>query len=277
MSKNFINYSADETINRYFKDVKKSEGLSTEREQELAKRIQEGDTKAIDELVEANLKFVVTIAKEFQGQGLPLPDLISEGNYGLIKAAYKFDHTKGFKFISYAVWWIRQSILQSLNDNARIIRLPTNVVNKIQQVRKDIEKFEFLNEREPILGEEVNDKGDKFKKVATGSIILNDKINEEGDELHELIEDLTFKQEDNYYAIDTDVKIELDRILGVLDEREREIIECYFGVNIEGEPMTLETIGERFKLSKERIRQIKEKAIRKLRHNVHGLYNILNQ
>jgi RNA polymerase primary sigma factor len=277
MSKNFINYSADETINRYFKDVKKSEGLSTEKEQELAIRIQEGDTKAIDELVEANLKFVVTIAKEFQGQGLPLPDLISEGNYGLIKAAYKFDYTKGFKFISYAVWWIRQSILQSLNDNARIIRLPTNVVNKIQQVRKDIEKFEFLNEREPILGEEVNDKGDKFKKVATGSIILNDKINEEGDELHELIEDLTFKQEDNYYAIDTDVKIELDRILGVLDEREREIIECYFGVNIEGEPMTLETIGERFKLSKERIRQIKEKAIRKLRHNVHGLYNILNQ
>jgi RNA polymerase primary sigma factor len=130
MSKHFINYSADETINRYFKDVKKSEGLSTEKEKELAKRIQEGDTKAIDELVEANLKFVVTIAKEFQGQGLPLPDLISEGNYGLIKAAYKFDHTKGFKFISYAVWWIRQSILQSLNDNARIIRLPTNIVNK---------------------------------------------------------------------------------------------------------------------------------------------------
>lgn len=277
MSKHFINYSADETINRYFKDVKKSEGLSTEKEQELAKRIQEGDTKAIDELVEANLKFVVTIAKEFQGQGLPLPDLISEGNYGLIKAAYKFDHTKGFKFISYAVWWIRQAILQSLNDNARIIRLPTNVVNKIQQVRKDIEKFEFLNEREAILGEEVNDKGDKFRKVATGSIILNDKINEEGDELHELIEDISFKQEDNYYSMDAEVKIELDRILSVLDEREREIIECYFGVNIEGEPMTLETIGERFKLSKERIRQIKEKAIRKLRHNVHGLYNILNQ
>ena len=277
MSKHFINYSADETINRYFKDVKKSEGLSTEKEQELAKRIQEGDTKAIDELVEANLKFVVTIAKEFQGQGLPLPDLISEGNYGLIKAAYKFDHTKGFKFISYAVWWIRQAILQSLNDNSRIIRLPTNVVNKIQQVRKDIEKFEFLNEREPILGEEVNDKGDKFRKVATGSIILNDKINEEGDELHELIEDISFKQDDNYYSMDADVKIELDKILSVLDEREREIIECYFGVNIEGEPMTLETIGERFKLSKERIRQIKEKAIRKLRHNVHGLYNILNR
>jgi len=277
MSRHFINYSADETINRYFKDVKKSEGLSTEKEQELAKRIQDGDTKAIDELVEANLKFVVTIAKEFQGQGLPLPDLISEGNYGLIKAAYKFDHTKGFKFISYAVWWIRQAILQSLNDNSRIIRLPTNVVNKIQQVRKDIEKFEFLNEREPILGEEVNDKGDKFRKVATGSIILNDKINEEGDELHELIEDISFKQDDNYYSMDADVKIELDKILSVLDEREREIIECYFGVNIEGEPMTLETIGERFKLSKERIRQIKEKAIRKLRHNVHGLYNILNR
>lgn len=277
MSKHFINYSADETINRYFKDVKKSEGLSIDKEIELAIKIQQGDTKAIDELVESNLKFVVTIAKDYQGQGLPLTDLISEGNYGLIKAAYKFDHTKGFKFISYAVWWIRQAILQSLNDNARIIRLPTNVVNKIQQVRKDIEKFEFLNEREPVLGEEVNDKGDKFRKVATGSIILNDKINEEGDELHELIEDTTFKQDDNYYAMDADVKIELDKILSVLDEREREIIECYFGVNVEGEPMTLETIGERFKLSKERIRQIKEKAIRKLRHNVHGLYNILNR
>lgn len=277
MSKFFINYSADETINRYFKDVKKSEGLSSEKECELAIRIQNGDTKAIDELVEANLKFVVTIAKEFQGQGLPLPDLISEGNYGLIKAAYKFDHTKGFKFISYAVWWIRQSILQSLNDNARIIRLPTNVINKFQQVRKDVEKFEFLNEREAIIGEEVNTNGDKFKKMVTGSIILNDKINEEGDELHELIEDSTFKEVDNYYTIDEEVKVELDKTLSVLDDREREIIECYFGINIEGEPMTLETIGERFNLSKERIRQIKHMAIRKLRHNVHGLYNILNK
>lgn len=277
MSKFFINYSADDTINRYFKDVKKSEGLSLEKEGELAIRIQNGDTKAIDELVEANLKFVVTIAKEFQGQGLPLPDLISEGNYGLIKAAYKFDHTKGFKFISYAVWWIRQSILQSLNDNARIIRLPTNVINKSQQVRKDIEKFEFLNEREPIIGEEVNTNGDKFKKMVTGSIILNDKINEEGDELHELIEDSTFKEVDEYYTIDEEVKVELDKTLSVLDDREREIIECYFGINIEGEPMTLETIGERFNLSKERIRQIKHMAIRKLRHNVHGLYDILNK
>lgn len=277
MSKFFINYSADETINRYFKDVKKSEGLSTEKECELAQRIQNGDTKAIDELVEANLKFVVTIAKEFQGQGLPLADLISEGNYGLIKAAYKFDYTKGFKFISYAVWWIKQSILQSLNDNARIIRLPTNVVNKIQQVKKDIEKFEFLNEREAVIGEEINESGDTFRKVATGSVILNDRINEEGDELHELIEDVSFKQEENYYAVDDDVKTELDKTLSVLDSREREIIECYFGINTNMEPMTLEAIGERFKLSKERIRQIKEKAIRKLRHNIHGLYNILNQ
>lgn len=277
MSKFFINYSADETINRYFKDVKKSEGLSTEKECELAQRIQNGDTKAIDELVEANLKFVVTIAKEFQGQGLPLADLISEGNYGLIKAAYKFDYTKGFKFISYAVWWIKQSILQSLNDNARIIRLPTNVVNKIQQVKKDIEKFEFLNEREAVIGEEINESGDTVRKVATGSVILNDRINEEGDELHELIEDVSFKQEENYYAVDDDVKTELDKTLSVLDSREREIIECYFGINTNMEPMTLEAIGERFKLSKERIRQIKEKAIRKLRHNIHGLYNILNQ
>ena len=277
MSKNFINYSADETISRYFKDVKKSEGLSIEKEVELAKRIQEGDSKAVDELVNANLKFVVTIAKEFQGQGLSLPDLISEGNYGLIKAAYKFDHTKGFKFISYAVWWIRQSILQSLNDNARIIRLPTNVVNKIQQIKKDIEKFEFANEREPVFGEEINEDGDKLTKVAVGSIILNDKINEEGDELHELIEDSSLKEEDNYYTIDDNVKAELDKILSVLDKRECEIIECYFGINIYGEPMTLEAIGDKLKLSKERVRQIKKRALQKLRHNVHGLYNILNQ
>jgi RNA polymerase primary sigma factor len=277
MSKFFINYSADETINRYFKDVKKTEKLTLEKECELAIRIQNGDVKAVNELVETNLKFVVTIAKEYQGQGLSLPDLISEGNYGLIKAAYKFDHTKGFKFISYAVWWIKQSILQSLNDNARIIRLPTNVVNKLQQLKRDIEKFEFLNEREPIIGEEINEAGDVIRKVATGSITLNDKINDEGDELHEVIEDSMFKDDDEFYVINDDIKNELDKTLKVLDKREREIIESYFGININGEPMTLEVIGEKFNLSKERIRQIKNKALRKLRHNIHGLYNILNQ
>lgn len=277
MSKFFINYSADETINRYFKDVKKTEKLTLEKECELAIRIQNGDVKAVNELVETNLKFVVTIAKEYQGQGLSLPDLISEGNYGLIKAAHKFDHTKGFKFISYAVWWIKQSILQSLNDNARIIRLPTNVVNKLQQLKRDIEKFEFLNEREPIIGEEINEAGDVIRKVATGSITLNDKINDEGDELHEVIEDSMFKDDDEFYVINDDIKDELDKTLKVLDKREREIIESYFGINLNGEPMTLEVIGEKFNLSKERIRQIKNKALRKLRHNIHGLYNILNQ
>lgn len=277
MSKFFINYSADETINRYFKDVKKTEKLTLEKECELAIRIQNGDVKAVNELVETNLKFVVTIAKEYQGQGLSLPDLISEGNYGLIKAAHKFDHTKGFKFISYAVWWIKQSILQSLNDNARIIRLPTNVVNKLQQLKRDIEKFEFLNEREPIIGEEINEAGDVIRKVATGSITLNDKINDEGDELHEVIEDSMFKDDDEFYVINDDIKDELDKTLKVLDKREREIIESYFGININSEPMTLEVIGEKFNLSKERIRQIKNKALRKLRHNIHGLYNILNQ
>jgi RNA polymerase primary sigma factor len=277
MSKFFINYSADETINRYFKDVKKTEKLTLEKECELAIRIQNGDAKAVNELVETNLKFVVTIAKEYQGQGLSLPDLISEGNYGLIKAAHKFDHTKGFKFISYAVWWIKQSILQSLNDNARIIRLPTNVVNKLQQLKRDIEKFEFLNEREPIIGEVINEQGDVIKKVATGSISLNDKINEEGDELHEVIEDNMFKDTDEYYTINDDIKYELNKTLNVLDNREREIIESYFGINSNGDHTTLEVIGEKFNLSKERVRQIKNKALRKLRHNVHGLYNILNQ
>jgi RNA polymerase primary sigma factor len=276
MSKKFVNFDSDDTIAKYFKDVRKSVILTPNEEIELAKRIKKGDTNAIDEFVEANLNFVISIAKEYQGQGLQLSDLISEGNYGLIKAANRFDHKRGFRFISYAVWWVKQSIIQSLNDNARTVRLPANVINKLSYLNKEIAKFEHLNEREPVFGE-IFDKDKEamaiisFPKIAS----LNETINEEGDELIELI--AGDDGEEDQLIVDERIKSELNKTLEVLDERERKIIECYFGINIDSEAMTLEAIGERYGLTKERIRQIKEKAIRKLRHNAHDLYNLMHE
>lgn len=275
MARKFVSFDKDDTISKYFKDVRKSVILTPLEEVELAKRISRGDDKAIDALVKANLKFVVSIAKDYQGKGLSLADLISEGNYGLIKAANRFDYKRGFRFISYAVWWVRQSIIQSLNDNARTVRLPANVIHKISHLNKEIAKFEFQNEREPIYGE-IFDKDNEvmdllhFPKCAS----LNDAINEEGDELIELIPD---NVEESAIPSDINIKDELNKTLLILDDRERAIIECYFGVNIDSEPMTLEAIGERYDLTKERIRQIKEKAIRKLRHNASDLYDLINE
>lgn len=275
MSKKFINFDNDDSIGKYFKEVRKSVILTPQEEIEIAEKIKEGDVTAADKLIKANLKFVVSIAKDYQGQGLPLSDLISEGNYGLIKAATRFDHTKGFRFISYAVWWIKQSIIQSLNDNARIVRLPANIINKLSYLNKQIAKFEMENEREPVFGEIV----DKDKELMTiisypKPVSLNEVINEDGDELIELLADE--EMDENQMTIDKRLKDELNTALMVLDERERKIIELYFGVNCDCESMTLEAIGERYDLTKERIRQIKEKAIRKLRHNAHGLFSLLN-
>lgn len=275
MAKSFINFNSDEIISRYFKDNKKPITLTPEQERDLAIRIQNGDKKAIDELVKANLKFVVTIAKEYINQGLPLTDLISEGNYGLIKAAHKFDVNKGFKFISYAVWWIRQSILFSLNENSRIIRLPTNVINKIQHLKLDVEKFEQEYQREPMYNEVLNSNGDSLIRVSNVSLCLNDNINDEGEELYNILEDKTLNHDDDYYDINYEVKTELEELLDSLEERERKIIECYFGLNTDSEPMTLEVIGEMFNLSRERVRQIKHKALRKLRHNSDNLFETL--
>lgn len=276
MSRKYVNFDVEDNIGKYFKDVRKSIILTPSEEIRLAERIKEGDDKAVELLVNANLKFVISVAKEYQNQGLPLSDLISEGNYGLIKAAKRFDHEKGFRFISYAVWWIRQSILQSLNDNARMVRLPANIINKITYLNKEISKFEFINEREPVYGEIF----DKDKEVMDmiyfpKCLSLNETINEDGDELIELIPNLD--DEENQLEIDNRVKDELQKTLSVLDEREKEIIENYFGINTNLEPMTLEAIGEKYDLTKERIRQIKEKAIRKLRHNANGLYSLINE
>jgi RNA polymerase primary sigma factor len=277
MSKKYVNYSTDDTVSKYFKEVKKSIILTPSQEVELAKRIKKGDSKATTELVEANLKFVISIAKEYQGQGLPLSDLINEGNYGLIKAAHRFDHKRGFRFISYAVWWIKQSIIQSLNDNARVVRLPANVINKISKLNKEMSTTEQENETEPIYVDMFDQENDLSILNYSKSSSLNKLVGDEGGEIVDLLvsEPLTLDIED--VEVNDKVKDELNKILSVLDEREKMIIESYFGMNTTHEGMTLEAIGDKYDLTKERIRQIKEKAIRKLRHHTQTLQDLMNK
>jgi RNA polymerase primary sigma factor len=274
MTKKYVNFDEENSLSKYFKDVRKSTLLTPNEEVQLAKEIQEGSSAAIEKLVNANLKFVISIAKEYQSKGMPLGDLISEGNFGLVKAASRFDHTKGFRFISYAVWWIKQSIIQGLNENARTVRLPPNVIKKLSNLKKEIERFEFENEREPIYGEILDKNNEAVELILYPTCTsLNDVINEDGDEM---IDILATEPEDDKLVIDEKVKEELAKALEILDERERNIIENYFGINTDCEPMTLDAIGERYNLTKERIRQIKEKAIRKLRFAAGGLYDLLH-
>ena len=250
-----------DTLSKYFKDINKTSLLTVEEETELATRIQNGDAEAIDKLVESNLKFVISVAKEFQGLGLPLTDLISEGNLGLMKAATRFDPTRGFRFISYAVYWIKQSIMQSLNENSRMIRLPANIIHKISQLTK--ENSTELSEND--------------EEVYPTCVSLNTTFGEySGYELGDMIAD---DDVDNLDVLEYEterLKRAVNNTLNCLDERERGIIECYFGLNTHCEPMTLEAIGDRYDLTKERIRQIKEKAIRRLRHNNVELYSLIN-
>ena len=265
MSNKYLNPNED-SISIYMRDVRKSDLITAEKEVELAKKILDGDKRALDELVKANLRFVIKIAKGYQNQGLAAADLISEGNYGLITAAKKFDHTKGFRFNTYAVWWIKQSIMQSLNDNSRTVRLPGSVINKLSKIRKEVDIFEKENQRSPY--------DDEVEQIRIPSCTsLNTTINEDGDELLTLIEDKTFTRPDQMGDEDDMMrKNEMKRALNGLSKREIEIINCYFGLN--GEPMTLEMIGEEVDLTKERVRQIKESAIRKVRDNLGGIFNI---
>ena len=273
MINKFVNFDDEESLVKYFKEVKKSTILTPDEEVNIAKEIKAGNLEAIDILVEANLKFVVSIAKEYQNQGLPLADLISEGNYGLIKAATRFDYTRGFRFISYAVWWIKQSIIQGLNDNARMVRLPANVINKLNSLKKEIEKFEFENEREPMYGEIIDENSEAVDlTLYTRCTSLNETINEDGDEIIDLISETI---DENKIVVDDRLKEKINETLSVLDTREKIIVENYYGINTDCEPMTLEAIGEKFSLTKERIRQIKSRALRKLRNNSHNLYREL--
>ena len=266
MVNKYLNLEED-SLSAYMRDVRKQgDVITAEKEVELSKRIEKGDKQALDELVSANLRFVIKIAKEYQSQGVSVADLINEGNYGLTIAAKKFDHTKGFRFTSYAVWWIKQSILQCLNENSRTVRLPGNVINKMSKIRKEVEEFEKENHRLP------TDYEIEQIHIPTCSS-LNEFINDDNDELVNIVEDNMFRLPDNLEEEEQRLReSEMKRAMRNLNEREINIINYYFGIN--GEPMTLEMIGEEVGLTKERVRQIKESAIRKVRNNLGGIFDI---
>lgn len=257
------------SLDRYLQEIGREELISGNEEVELAQKIKRGDHAALEKLTRANLRFVVSVAKQYQNQGLSLPDLINEGNLGLIRAAQKFDETRGFKFISYAVWWIRQSILQALAEQSRIVRLPLNQVGSLNKISKELSKFEQENERRPSPEELAERLGMPVDKVSdtlkvSGRHISVDAPFVEGEE-NSLLDVLP--NDDSPMADQTlnqeSLSKEIDRALKQLYDREREIIKMFFGI---GYPeMTLEEIGERFDLTRERVRQIKEKAIRRLK------------
>ncbi len=258
------------SLDKYLQEIGKEELISVEEEVELAQRIKKGDKDALEKLTRANLRFVVSVAKQYQNQGLSLPDLINEGNLGLIKAAEKFDETRGFKFISYAVWWIRQSILQALAEQSRIVRLPLNQVGSLNKINKAFSRFEQEFERKPS-PEELADSLELPRDKVTDTLKVSGRhismdapfIEGEDNSLLDVLPNNDSPKADNLLLIESLIK-EIDRSLATLTERERDIIKLFFGIGIM--EMTLEEIGEKFGLTRERVRQIKEKAIRRLRH-----------
>jgi RNA polymerase primary sigma factor len=259
------------SLDKYLQEIGKEELITVEEEVELAQRIRKGDQRALEKLTRANLRFVVSVAKQYQNQGLSLPDLINEGNLGLIKAAEKFDETRGFKFISYAVWWIRQSILQALAEQSRIVRLPLNQVGSLNKINKALARFEQEHERRPSPEELADTLEIPAEKVAdtlrvSGRHISVDAPFVEGED-NSLLDVLI--NDDSPVAdktlINESLATEVERALSTLTERESDIIRLFFGLNTQ--EMTLEEIGEKFGLTRERVRQIKEKAIRRLRHS----------
>ena len=259
------------SLDKYLQEIGKEDLITVEEEVELAQRIRKGDQRALEKLTRANLRFVVSVAKQYQNQGLSLPDLINEGNLGLIKAAEKFDETRGFKFISYAVWWIRQSILQALAEQSRIVRLPLNQVGSLNKINKAFSRFEQEHERRPSPEELAETLDLPAEKVAdtlrvSGRHISVDAPFVEGED-NSLLDVLV--NDDSPVAdktlINESLSTEVERALATLTERERDIIRLFFGINCQ--EMTLEEIGEKFGLTRERVPQIKEKAIRRLRHS----------
>lgn len=259
------------SLDKYLQEIGHEELISAEEEVELARRIKTGDRKALEKLTKANLRFVVSVAKQHQNQGLSLPDLINEGNIGLLKAAEKFDETRGFKFISYAVWWIRQSILQAIAEQGRVVRLPLNQVGSVNRINKVLSKFEQENERRPSV-DEIADKTDlphekieDVLKVNTRQVSVDAPM-ADGDGTSMI----DFMQSDSDSSTDEELlkeslRAEIASALSVLNDRERNVIEAFYGIN---QPeCTMEEIGKKYGLTRERVRQIREKAIRRLKQN----------
>jgi len=258
------------SLDKYLQEIGKEELITVEEEVELAQRIKKGDQAALEKLTRANLRFVVSVAKQYQNQGLSLTELINEGNLGLIKAAEKFDEKRGFKFISYAVWWIRQSILQALAEQSRIVRLPLNQVGSLNKINKAYSKFEQEHERRPSpeeLADQLELPSDKVADTlrVSGRHVSVDAPFVDGED-NSLLDVLVNNDSPNAdrVLIDESLSREIERSLTTLTEREADIIRMFFGIGCQ--EMTLEEIGERFGLTRERVRQIKEKAIRRLRH-----------
>ena len=259
------------SLDKYLQEIGKEDLITVEEEVELAQRIRKGDQEALEKLTKANLRFVVSVAKQYQNQGLSIPDLINEGNLGLIKAAEKFDETRGFKFISYAVWWIRQSILQALAEQSRIVRLPLNQVGSLNKINKAFARFEQEHERVPSpeeLAQELELPREKVTDTlrVAGRHISVDAPFADGED-NSLLDVLVNPDSPNADRglINESLATEVERALETLTERERDIIRYFFGIGCS--EMTLEEIGEKFDLTRERVRQIKEKAIRRLRHS----------
>ena len=263
-----------ESLEKYLQEIGKEELLSTDEEVELAQRIRKGDRKALDRLTKANLRFVVSVAKQYQNQGMSLPDLINEGNLGLIKAAEKFDETRGFKFISYAVWWIRQSILQAIAEQSRIVRVPLNQVGSVNKINRMLNKFEQENERRPS-SVEISEQTDIPQEKVDEAIMVNSRhvsvdapfVDGEDNSLLDVLVNDDAPMADRQLVMES-LRSEIATVLKTLNERERNVITAFYGI---GQPeMTLEEIGNKFGLTRERVRQIKEKAIRRLRNSTNN-------
>lgn len=259
------------SLEKYLQEIGHQDLLTADEEVELAQQIRKGDRKALERLTKANLRFVVSVAKQYQNKGLSLPDLINEGNLGLIKAAERYDETRGFKFISYAVWWIRQSILQAIAEQSRIVRLPLNQVGSVNRIARELNKFEQENERKPSV-EEMADRIDlpeekiaEAMKINTNHVSMDAPFADgENNSLLDVLPNTDSPSTDNVLDQES-LRTEIGRVLDVLNDREQKVIKAFFGIGMQ--EMTLEEIGDKYNLTRERVRQIKEKAIRRLRYN----------
>ena len=259
------------SLEKYLQEIGHQDLLTADEEVELAQQIKKGDRKALERLTKANLRFVVSVAKQYQNKGLSLPDRINEGNLGLIKAAERYDETRGFKFISYAVWWIRQSILQAIAEQSRIVRLPLNQVGSVNRIARELNKFEQENERKPSV-EEMADRIDlpeekiaEAMKINTHHVSMDAPFADgEDNSLLDFLPNTDSPSTDNVLDQES-LRTEIGRVLDVLNDREQKVIKAFFGIGMQ--EMTLEEIGDKYNLTRERVRQIKEKAIRRLRYN----------